>query len=125
MSVDVTKLRKLMGTRTLASGADFDFVFYSALNDVIRDIEAHTVLEVDEIDEDDPDSTIDVESKYFGVFASGVRWYMSRFPKWASVADDSTYAEYMRDMAIASQNALDDEDGEFTWDYENDDDGDA
>jgi hypothetical protein len=120
-TISLLKLKSMMESRLKGGGEDFDEVFYLSVNDVIRDLMNTTLLEVTEIDEDTPPETLDVDSKYFGVFRDGIQFWMQQNATWARVGEQQSNAQYLRSLALARAEAMEDADPDMGLDYEDDD----
>jgi len=118
MSVDLARLKTVMENRIHSSGEDFDFVFYSSVNDVIRDLNLETALDVTLIEEDGTDTEVDLDDKYTPVIRDGVQYYMQKNATWARSGDAISDMDYRRSMRVAMGIALVDEDPATGLDYE-------
>ena len=107
--IDLVRLKAIMGSRTRGSGSDWDFVFYVSINDTIRDLNAQTRLDVALIDEDDPPTSIDLDSKYSGVFRDGVAYHMQKNATWARTSEEVSDIDYRRSMVDAAGMSVQDE----------------
>ncbi len=108
--IDFVRLKRLIQQRQRGSGEEYDFIFWASVNDVIADLNDITVLEVDEIDEDDPPDSLDLDGKYSRVFVTGVWYYMQCNATWAQSDKGVSDGEYRRAMAVAQGQAIEDDD---------------
>lgn len=116
--ISVVKLKRLVKLQIRGSGEDFDYVFYTSVNDVVSDIIVETVLDVEAIDEDDPPAEIDLDVKYFRVFLEGVVYYMQKNAMWARKSEEISRIDYDRAKAQAQMEAIEDADSPVGFDYE-------
>jgi len=110
--IDFVRLKRLIQQRQRGSGEEYDFIFWTSVNDVISDLNDITVLEVDAIDEEDPPESLDLDAKYSRVFTAGVWYYMQRNATWAQSDKQVSDIDYRRAMAVAQGQAI--EDAELT-----------
>lgn len=123
MSISITKLKRATESRFHGSGGDFDFVFFAAINDVIQDLIATTVMTDDgleAIDEDDPPASVDIDESYYGVFREGVPYYMMKNAIWARQNEVVSDGQYRVALAEAQARAIELEVPAVGFDYEDD-----
>lgn len=116
--ITISKLRTSIRQRIRGSGEDWDFVFYSAINDVIQDMIVKTIIEVEAIDEDTPPTTIDIDAAYYKAFIEGINYYMQKSAKWARTDENVSMAEYERALADAQMFAIEEAESPVSLDYE-------
>lgn len=120
MAISIAKLKRAAEQRFRGSGSDFDFVFYSAINDVIQDLITETVIpDLTAIDEDNPPLVLDIDEAYYPAFREGVPYYMMKNAIWARQNEQVQDAEYRRALADVQARAIEKElPTTSPWDYE-------
>ena len=101
MSISLAKLKRAVGMQIRGSGGDFDFAFYSAVNDVISDLIAVTVIDdegLTAIDEENPPASLEINEAYYPAFRDGVPYYMQKNALWARVGEEVSDAVYRRTL---------------------------
>lgn len=126
MAISIAKLKRATELRFHASGGDFDFAFYAAINDVIQDLIADTVIkDLKAINENNPPATIDIDEAYYPPFREGVPYYIQRSAAWARTNEAVSDAFYRQALAEAQARAIDNVGVDTGWGYDNDEDGNA
>lgn len=110
MSINLARLKRAVEQRFHGYGGDFDFTFYAAVNDVIQDLIAETVIpNLAAIDEDNPPNELEIDAAYYPAFREGVPHYMQKNAIWARQNERVQDTDYLRALADVQARAIEKE----------------